>query len=60
MEESLIVQSMVEEGDASTLRDTFSMFKTEVQKHLSISPHTADVIAWGTVADWLLRCPLDF
>jgi hypothetical protein len=60
MEDLLVVQSMVRTGDANTLRNTFSEFKTEVQKHVSVSLHTADLIAWGAVADWLLRCPLDF
>jgi hypothetical protein len=60
MEDMLVIQSMVQTGDASTVRKTFSEFKNEVEKNVSVSPHTADVVAWGAVADWLLRCPLDF
>jgi hypothetical protein len=59
-EEELVVQSMVQFGGHDTLIKTFYEFRTEVQKHVSVSPHTADVIAWGAVGDWLLRCPLDF
>jgi hypothetical protein len=60
MEEVVRIQSMVQVGDGTTVRKTYSEFKLEVQKQVSVSPHTADVFAWGTVADWLLRCPLDF
>ena len=59
-EDQLEIQSMVQTGDASTVMKTFDEFKVEVQKHVSISPHTAEVVAWGAVADWLFRCPLDF
>jgi hypothetical protein len=60
MEEVVSIQSMVQVGDGTTVSKTYSEFKHEVQKQVSVSPHTADVFAWGTVADWLLRCPLDF
>lgn len=60
MEEVIRIQSMVQVGDGTTVPKAYAEFKQEVQKHVSVSPHTADVFAWGTVADWLLRCPLDF
>ncbi len=59
-EDSLEIQSMVQSGDASTLTQTFEQFKLDIQKNVSISPHSADLVAWSAVADWLLRCPLDF
>jgi hypothetical protein len=59
-ENSLEIQSMVQTGDASTLTQTFEEFKLDIQKNVSISPHSADLVAWSAVADWLLRCPLDF
>lgn len=60
MEEIVRIQSMVQVGDGMTVRKTYSEFKQEVQNAVSVSSHTADVFAWGAVADWLLRCPLDF
>jgi hypothetical protein len=60
MEEIVRIESMVQVGDSATVRKTYSEFKLEVEKQVSVSPHTADVFAWGAVADWLLRCPLDF
>jgi hypothetical protein len=60
MEEIVSIQSMVQVGDGTTVRKTYSEFIQEMQKQVSVSPHTADVFAWGAVADWLLRCPLDF
>jgi hypothetical protein len=59
-EDQLEIQSMLQTGDASTVMTTFTEFKVEVEKNVSVSPHTAEVVAWGAVADWLLRCPLDF
>ena len=59
-EDGLEIQSMVQAGDAATVTKTFEEFKLDVQKNVSISPQSADVVAWGAVADWLLRCPLDF
>jgi hypothetical protein len=59
-EDQLEIQSMVQAGDASTVMKTFAEFKVEIEKNVSVSPHTAEVVAWGAVADWLLRCPLDF
>lgn len=59
-EDSLEIQTMVQTGDASTVRQTFEEFKLDVQTNVSVSPHSADLIAWSAVADWLLRCPLDF
>lgn len=59
-EEAQVIQSMVKVGSSSTLTETFSEFKIQVQRNVSVSPHAADVMAWGSVADWLLRCPLDF
>jgi hypothetical protein len=60
MEDILVIQSMVQTGDASTVQKTFTDFRKDLQLQVSVSPHTADVMAWGAVADWLLRCPLDF
>jgi hypothetical protein len=59
-EDQLEIQSMLQTGDASTVMTTFTEFKVEVEKNVSVSPHTTEVVAWGAVADWLLRCPLDF
>jgi hypothetical protein len=59
-EGSLEIQSMVQTGDDSTLMQTFQEFKIDIQQNVSISPHSADLVAWSAVADWLLRCPLDF
>ncbi len=59
-EDLLEIQSLVQVGDASTVLKTFNEFKLEVERQVSVSPHTAEVVAWGAVADWLFRCPLDF
>jgi hypothetical protein len=59
-ERTLVVESMVQVGDAKTLASTFATFKNELQAQVSVSPNTADLLGWESVADWLLRCPLDF
>jgi hypothetical protein len=43
------------------LRDTMSAYeKTLVENVLGIDSHTAKMLVWEAIADWLLRCPLDF
>ena len=59
-ERTLVVESMVQVGDSTTLANTLTSFKNELRAQVSVSPNTADLLAWESVADWLLRCPLDF
>jgi hypothetical protein len=59
-ENTLVVQSMLATSDPSTLTGTMEAFKIEVQRGVAVSPHTAELLAWESVSDWLLRCPLDF
>ena len=35
-------------------------YKSELRGVSGISPHAADLLAREAVADWLLRCPLEF
>ena len=39
---------------------TLSQYKAELRGVSGISPHAADILAREAVADWLLRCPLEF
>lgn len=39
---------------------TLGGYKTQLRGVSGISPHAADLLAREAVADWLLRCPLEF
>ena len=39
---------------------TLKQYQAELRDVSGISPHVADILAREAVADWLLRCPLEF
>ena len=61
-EQFLATESMTATGlPSQVLRETIGAYeKTLIEKVLGIDSHTAKMLVWEAVADWLLRCPLDF
>lgn len=61
-EEFLATECMVATGSAAQiLQDALKAIKAAVAKAaVGISDHNTNAMAWEAVADWLLRCPLDF
>ena len=49
-------------GDPASdlLLDTVNSYRDVVVDQLPALKHHADSVAWATVTDWLIRCPLDF
>ena len=61
-EHFLTTKSMLSTGAAievvqETLKETKTRYTDEVP---GITTHTAEVLVHEAVADWLIRCPLDF
>lgn len=55
--EVMLATGSVSEILRAVLEDTREVVKSEV---LNMSVNTLDAVAWEAVADWLIRCPLDF
>lgn len=61
-EQFLATESMTATGlPTQVLRDTITAYeKSLAETVLGLDSHTAKMLVWEAVADWLLRCPLDF
>ena len=61
-EDFLATECMVATGSAAQiLQDALKAIKAAVAKAaVGVSDHNTNAMAWEAVADWLLRCPLDF
>jgi hypothetical protein len=61
-ENFLATECMVATGSpAQLLHDALKAIRNAVSDGVGgLSEHTAEAMSWEAVADWLLRCPLDF
>ena len=61
-EATLRSSMLLASGPANTLlSDVFRDFSAELRQQVQALSHAqADIVALGTAADWLLRCPLEF
>jgi len=61
-ESLLAIESLLSEASSSTiLRINQEKFRDALKSQaIGIAETTLDVLAWEAIADWIIRCPLDF
>lgn len=59
-EKYLTLQAYATNDPKNILNNTITSIKESVQQIPGVSGIMVDAIAWEAIADWIIRCPLDF
>ncbi|MCB9431941.1 MAG: hypothetical protein H6668_08145 [Ardenticatenaceae bacterium] len=60
-EKFLAIESMTASRNGMEfLNSSLEKFQEEIKAQVKLPPSTVDTLKWEAIADWIIRCPLDF